>query len=105
MVELNTKERGAKIWPFSIMVATAGFNCRGCELWAKASKQEPLDADTKTWGNIILSPDFGRYMEENRLKEYWKVTATIGKTTIQKRLTHDGNSVQLLKSSTNRVAN
>ncbi len=86
VAELSTKERGARIQPFSekefliglgITVAAAGFNCRGCELWAKASKQDPLDSDPKTWGNIIPSPDFGRYMRENRFKEYRKVTATI----------------------------
>jgi hypothetical protein len=86
MTELNTKERGAKVRHFNekefliwlgIMIAAAGFNCRGCELWAKASKHDPLDADPKTWGSIIPSPDFGRYMGENRFKEYRKLIATI----------------------------
>ena len=86
VTELNTKERGAKVRHFSekefliglgIMIAAAGFNCRGCELWAKASEQEPYDADPKTWGSIIPSPDFGRYMGENQFKEYRKVIATI----------------------------
>ncbi len=86
VAELNTKERAARIQPFSekefliglgITIAAAGFNCRGCELWAKASKQDPQVSDPKTWGNIIPSPDFGRYMGENRFKEYHKLIATI----------------------------
>ena len=86
VTELNTKERGAKVRHFTkkeflvglgIMIAVAGFNCRGCELWAKAPKQDPLDADPKTWGSIIPSPDFGRYMGENRFKEYRKLIPKI----------------------------
>jgi hypothetical protein len=69
MTESNTKERGDKVWHFSEkefliglgnMIAAVGFNCRGFELWAKVSKQDPLDDDPKTWGNIIPSPDLRR---------------------------------------------
>jgi hypothetical protein len=59
------------------MIAAAGFNCRGCEPWAKPPKQDPLDADPKTWGSIIPSPNFGRYMGENRFKEYQKLIPKI----------------------------
>ncbi len=42
------------------MFAAAGFNCRGSELWAKPSEENPFDSDPKivaasshdlTWGS------------------------------------------------------
>jgi len=113
MAELNKKERGARIWPFSekefliglgIMVAAAGFNWRGCELWAKASKQDPMDSDPKTWGNIIPSPDFGRYMGGNRFKEYRKVIAAIWQDNNIKETDPWWEFITAIKSSTNSIA-
>jgi hypothetical protein len=69
--ETNETERGSKIRPFTekkilialgIIVASAGFNCRGCELWAKENNELPASADPKTWWSIIKSPDFGQYL-------------------------------------------
>jgi hypothetical protein len=84
--EANIRERGAKVRKFTekefliglgIMIAAAGFNCRGCELWAKPSEENPFDSDPKSWSSIIPSPDFGKYMGENRFKEYRKVIPKI----------------------------
>ena len=86
MDEANIRERGAKVRNFTekeflnglgIMIAAAGFNCRGCELWAKPSEENPFDSDPKNWSSIIPSPDFGKYMGENWFKEYRKVIPTI----------------------------
>jgi hypothetical protein len=66
----NNKERGSKIRPFTekeflkclgIIIAAAGFNCRGCKLWAKDNKETPT-ADPKTCPTIMRSPDFGQYL-------------------------------------------
>jgi hypothetical protein len=84
--ESNIRERGAKVRKFTekefliglgIMIAAAGFNCRGCELWAKPSDENQIDSDPKSWSSIIPSPDFGKYMGENRFKEYRKVIPKI----------------------------
>jgi len=81
----NNKERGSKIRPFmekeflkclGIIIAAAGFNCRGCELWAKDNKETPT-ADPKTWSTIMRSPDFGQYLGENRVKEFQKLIPCI----------------------------
>ena len=75
---MNNNERGSKIQPFmekeflkclGIIIAAAGFNCRGCELWAKDNKE--------TWPTIMRSPDFGQYLGENRFKEFWKLIPCI----------------------------
>ena len=58
-------------------MAAAGFNCRGCELWAKENTALPASADPKTWRSIIKSPDFGQYLGENRFKEYRKLIPRI----------------------------
>jgi hypothetical protein len=63
-----------------IMVAAAGFNCRGCELWNTTSMNNETISDTKTWVTINESPDFGKYMSENRFKEYRKLIAKIWDT-------------------------
>jgi hypothetical protein len=55
-----------------IIIAAAGFNCRGCELWAKDNKETPT-ADPKTWPTIMRSPDFGQYLGKNRFKEFRKL--------------------------------
>ncbi len=55
--ETNEKERGSKIRPFTekeflkalgITIAAVGFNCRGCELWAKKNTELPASVDLKT---------------------------------------------------------
>jgi hypothetical protein len=84
--EWNDKERGARVRHFSereffigigIMIAAAGFNCRGCELWATRNEISECFSDPKTWMTINESPNFGRYMGENRFKEYRKLIAKI----------------------------
>jgi hypothetical protein len=84
--EWNEKERGAKVKHFShreflvamgIMIAAAGFNCRGCELWSASNRSEENISDPNTWVTINESADFGKYMGENRFKEYRKLIAKI----------------------------
>ena len=82
----NMKPRGAKIRNFTeqeflvgmgIIIAAAGFNCRGCELWAVDNPELAVTLDVKTWRSIIQSPNFGKYMGENRFKEYRKMIPAI----------------------------
>jgi hypothetical protein len=95
----NKKERGSKIQPFiekeflialGITVAAAGFNCKGCELWAK---ENTTSDDPKTLQSIIKSPEFGQYyLGENRVKEYRKLISRIWVNKDVKDLDHGGNS-------------
>ena len=63
-----------------IMIAAAGFNCRGCELWSASNRVNESISDLKTWVMINESPDFGKYMGENRFKEYRKLISKIWDT-------------------------
>jgi hypothetical protein len=60
-----------------IIIAAAGFNCRGCELWRADDAKVPVCEDIKSWHSIIQSPDFGKFMEENQFKEYHKLIPSI----------------------------
>ena len=82
----NSKVRGAKVRPFTekaflivmgIIIAAAGYNCRGCELWAADDPKIIVCKDVKSWRSIIQSPNFGKFMGENRFKEYHKLIASI----------------------------
>jgi hypothetical protein len=48
--------------------STAGYNCRGCELWARENQDVPVTADPKTWQSILKGPDFGKFMGKIGLK-------------------------------------
>jgi hypothetical protein len=63
-----------------IMIAAAGFNCRGSELWKTTNLENETLQDPKTWVTINESPDFGKFMGENRFKEYRKLVAKIWET-------------------------
>ncbi len=82
----NSKARGAKVHPFTekefldamgIIIAAAGYNCRGCELWASDDPDISVCKDVKSWRSIIQSPIFGKFMGENRFKEYRKLIPSI----------------------------
>jgi len=82
----NTKARGAKVRPFTekeflvamgILIAAAGYDWRGCELWASDDPDIPVCEDVKSWRSIIQSPNFGKFMGENRFKEYRKLIPSI----------------------------
>jgi len=60
-----------------IMIAAAGYDCRGCKLWATDSQDVPVMADPKTWQSILTGPNFGKFMGENQFKEYRKMIAMI----------------------------
>jgi hypothetical protein len=69
--EWNNKKRGANVRHFTereflvaigIMIAAAGFNCRGCELWGTSHRLNESFSDPKTWVTTNDSPDFGKYM-------------------------------------------
>ena len=60
-----------------IIIAAAGYNCRGCELWASDDPDIPVCEDVKSWRSIIQSPNFGKFMGENRFKEYHKLIPSI----------------------------
>jgi hypothetical protein len=49
-----------------IIIAAAGYNCRGCELLAADNPDIPVGENVKRWRSIIQSPNFGKYMGENR---------------------------------------
>jgi Transposase IS4 len=87
--EWNDKERGAKVRHFSerefliglgTTIGAAGFNCRGCELWTATSLENETLSDPRTWVTINENPDFGKFMGENRFKEYRKLVAKIWET-------------------------
>jgi hypothetical protein len=74
---INAKGRGAKIRPFTqneffigqgIMIAAAGYNYRGCELWSKDNEDVGVTANPKTWVSVLKSPDFGKFMGECQLR-------------------------------------
>jgi hypothetical protein len=82
----NSKVIGAKVQAFKekeflvamgIIIATAGYNCRGCELWAADDPDIPVCQDINSWCSIIQLLTFGKYMGENRFKEYHKLNPSI----------------------------
>ena len=95
----NEKERGARVRHFSereffigigIMIAAAGFNCRGCELWTTRNQISECFSDPKTWMTINESPNFGKYMGENWFKEYRKLVAKNWEKRKRKQTIHGG---------------
>jgi hypothetical protein len=82
----NKKESGAEVCYFTeqefliglgIMIATAGFNCRGCKHWKTTNQDNENLQDTKSWVTVNESPDFGKFMGENIFTEYRKFVAKI----------------------------
>jgi hypothetical protein len=59
------------------MLAAAGFNCRGCELWTSRNQNSECFLVSKPRVTINACPDFGKFMGENRFKEDRKLLATI----------------------------
>jgi hypothetical protein len=60
---INATVRGAKVCPFTqneffigqgIMIAAAGYNCKGCELWSKDNEDVGVTANPKTWVSVTL---------------------------------------------------
>jgi hypothetical protein len=84
----NNKERGTKVCHFTeqefligmgIMIAAAGFNFRGSELWKTTSLDNETLQDPKTWVTINESPNFGKFTGEISFKEYRKLVPKFGK--------------------------
>ena len=59
---------------FGVMIAAAGYNCRGIDLWQKEPSADCQFSsfDTTTWPSIIPAPNFERYMSSNRFKQWRK---------------------------------
>jgi hypothetical protein len=52
-----------------ILIAAAGYNCKGVELWRKASG-DAFSGDVSEWPSVIPPPNFDRYMSANHFKQW-----------------------------------
>jgi hypothetical protein len=73
---------------FGILIAAAGYNCKGAELWSKEPEGDIwFGNDVSTWPNIIPAPNFSRFMSLNRFNQWRKFITFINKDPT---LMHDG---------------
>jgi hypothetical protein len=93
----NAKPRSGKKIPLftpdefckapGILIAAAGYNCKGVELWRKASG-DAFSGDVSEWPSIIPPPNFDRFMSSNRFKQWQKFIPIIWE---DETLQFDGN--------------
>jgi hypothetical protein len=59
-----------------ILIAAAGYNCKGVELWQKESG-DAFSGDVSEWPSVIPPPNFDRFMSANRFKQWRKFIPSI----------------------------
>jgi len=73
---------------FGILIAAAGYNCKGAELWNREPEGDIwFGNDVSTWPNIIPAPNFSQFMSLNRFNQWRRFITSIHKDPT---LMHDG---------------
>jgi hypothetical protein len=93
----NAKPRSGKKIPLftpdefckalGILIAAAGYNCKGVELWRKVSG-ECFSSDVSEWPSVIPPPNFDCLMSSNHFKQWQKFIPIIWE---DETLQFDGN--------------
>jgi hypothetical protein len=52
-----------------ILIAAAGYNCKGVEICRKAS-HDAFSGDVSEWPSVIPPPNFDRFISSNRFKQW-----------------------------------